>query len=258
MPILRVFPLWTYLAFATQPSEQLIALKLGLLIGHNARHLEDEPGWSRLFVQAHSVERQHTHPRMLAHCVHHLRRRGFAPDHLDDTLSLSSSRMSPRSTGLYDTTVTSYYIREIVLLREKKWKAPKVVKWSQITLYPLSRDSPRSIHKITARRHSRQQGHAQCGASVKTGASNRKARGVPPPGLTRSWELGTASEVSGPPSSSPSLSHWITELRSSQPARLPIQPSGGDIVTLGAASLHPDAEGERREIVPAQSGFMIL
>lgn len=66
----------THLALAAQPSEQLVALELGFLIGHNTRHLEDEPRWPRLFVQTHSVKRQHSHPRMLAHCVHHLRRRG--------------------------------------------------------------------------------------------------------------------------------------------------------------------------------------
>lgn len=54
MPVLSATD--SHLAFAAQPSKQLVALELGFLIGHNARHLEDEPGWPWLFVQTHSVE----------------------------------------------------------------------------------------------------------------------------------------------------------------------------------------------------------
>lgn len=66
----------THLAFTTQSPKELVALKLGLLIGHNARHLEDEPGRPWLFVQAHPVEWQHADAGMFAHRVHHPRRRG--------------------------------------------------------------------------------------------------------------------------------------------------------------------------------------
>ena len=154
----------------------------------------------------------------------------------------------------YRYSLLYIYIYMIVLFREKKWKAPKVVKWSQIP-YILFCAIHQAQSKITARRHSRQPGHAQCGASVKTGASNRKAHGVPPPSLTRSWEFGTASEVwtALQFSLSQSLNHWAS---SSQPARLPIQPSGGDIVTLGTVSLHPNAEGERRRAILCRNNLV--
>lgn len=69
----------SHLAFATQSSEKLVAFELGFLIGHDARHLEHEPGWPRLLVEAHSVERQYADARVVAHRVHHPCR-GYADD----------------------------------------------------------------------------------------------------------------------------------------------------------------------------------
>lgn len=53
----RVLFNWTHLALAAQSPEKLVALEFGLLVRYDARHLENEPGRPRLFVQTHPVER---------------------------------------------------------------------------------------------------------------------------------------------------------------------------------------------------------
>lgn len=66
--ITKVAP--TYLAFATQSSEELIRLELGLLVRDYAGHLEDEARLG-LFVQADRVEREHTRQTgMIVHRQH--------------------------------------------------------------------------------------------------------------------------------------------------------------------------------------------
>jgi hypothetical protein len=60
----------THLALAAEPSKQLIGLELGLLIGDDARHLEDEARFG-LLVQTHGIERQYSgESRRVVHCVH--------------------------------------------------------------------------------------------------------------------------------------------------------------------------------------------
>jgi len=60
----------THLALAAEPSKQLIGLELGLLIGDDARHLEDEARFG-LLVQTHGIERQYSgEGRRVVHCVH--------------------------------------------------------------------------------------------------------------------------------------------------------------------------------------------
>jgi hypothetical protein len=64
----------TYLALAAESPEELVVLELALLVGHDARHLEDEPR-PLLLVDAHSVEGQDPDAQgpgpVLAHRVHH-------------------------------------------------------------------------------------------------------------------------------------------------------------------------------------------
>ena len=60
----------THLALAAESPKQLIGLELGLLIGDDARHLEDEARFG-LLVQTDGVERQHSGEcRGVVHRVH--------------------------------------------------------------------------------------------------------------------------------------------------------------------------------------------
>lgn len=70
----RVFPQRTHLAFAAQSPKKLVALEFRLLVRYDPRHLENEPGWSRLFIETHPVKGQHADAGVLAHGMHHPRR----------------------------------------------------------------------------------------------------------------------------------------------------------------------------------------
>lgn len=73
--VFRVFfPQRTHLAFAAQSPKKLVALEFGLLVRYDPRHLEYEPGWSRLFIKTHPVEGQHADAGVLTHSMHHPRR----------------------------------------------------------------------------------------------------------------------------------------------------------------------------------------
>lgn len=49
---------FSYLAFPTEPPEQLVRFEFRFLIGHDPGHLEDEPRLG-LVVQPYGVEGQH-------------------------------------------------------------------------------------------------------------------------------------------------------------------------------------------------------
>lgn len=60
----------THLTFPAQSFEEVIRLEFALLVGHDARHLEDEPLLGRV-VQADGVELEHAQRRRVAHRVHY-------------------------------------------------------------------------------------------------------------------------------------------------------------------------------------------
>lgn len=60
----------THLTLAAEPPEQLVALELGLLVGHDARHLEDE---ARLRLLVHAQLVRIDHRRHGGRVVHHHR-----------------------------------------------------------------------------------------------------------------------------------------------------------------------------------------
>lgn len=145
---------------------------------------------------------------MLAHCVHHLRRRGSTGPPGRHPLLLHFFLFADVTEVDWDHDYMSLSLlssREISRFsEEKKREAPKVDGGRGI-LFSLSffaRFTTRSIHEINREETLSQQRHTRCGASVKTGAPESA-----PSSPTPEFSLASgARHASGPPFNSPSLS----------------------------------------------------